>query len=103
FSFELMWYSSSTYQNLPNFESPVPHFAVVKSSVKEAGNSVELVFVLVLLLTTTFEFRLSFRLLTLLLFVLEALILAHAMNTTTRPIPITPNAASPPSIHQTAF
>jgi len=56
-----------------------------------------------LLFVTTLAFRFSLRLLILLLFVFEALMLAQAIMTTTKPIPITAKAARPPRTHQIAF
>src|SRR6476646_9147916 len=107
-SFELMWYSSSVYQIRPNRDSPVPQFCWLKSSTNFAGRLFELVFgvVFALVLATTLAFRLSLWLTMFALFVLLALValmLAKAIIITTRPIPITPSASSPPRIHQIAF
>src|ERR1051325_12201428 len=80
----------------------------MKSSTNCAGRLFELVFgvVFALVLATTLAFRLSLWLTRFALFVLLALVelmLANAIIITTRPIPITPSASSPPRIHQIAF
>ncbi len=103
FSFDAMWYSSSAYQILPNRDSPVPHFdesLKLSTSEFEVLEFVLEVFVFVL---ATFAFLFSFRLETFTLLLLLELMLANAMIITTMPTPITPTAARPPSIHQTAL
>lgn len=102
-SFEVMWYSSSAYQILPNCELPTPHFFSLKSSVRTAG---VVVFVLpfeAFAFTVTLALLLTSRLLTFKLLLFGELMLAKAIIMTTKPAPITNRAATPPRIHQIAF
>lgn len=107
FSFERMWYSSSAYQMSPNLKLPAPHFVSEKLSVNDDGSASEFELVLVLTLGLAFAFveLLALRLAT--TFVFESFVLPpmfdSAISTTTNPIPITANTASPPSTHQIAF
>src|SRR6185369_1159158 len=87
----------------PNFDSPVPHLGSEKSSIRDPGVRLLLVLGLdALVFETTFALRFSLRF-KLPLFEFAALILARAIIITTRPIPIIPSAATPPSTHHTAF
>src|SRR6185436_18982769 len=92
-----MWYSSSSYQILPNCDGPTPHNSDEKSSVKE--ESVERV----LVFEAVFEFRLVQRLLLFesfasRLLLLLLLMLASAMIRMTTPIPIKTSTAPIPRI-----
>ena len=76
-----------------------------KSSISEPGVRLLLELgldVLVLEFEITLALWFSFRF-KVPLFAFAALILARAIIITTRPIPMIPNAATPPSTHQTAF
>src|SRR6476660_8505399 len=89
----------------PNFDSPVPHLDSEKSSIREPGVRLLLAFgldVLELIFETTLALWFSLRF-KLPLFEFAALILARAIIITTRPIPMIPSAATPPSTHHTAF
>src|ERR1051326_3022607 len=106
-SSEDMRYSPLSYQILPYADEPVPHLFSLKSSVSEVG-TVALTFAFVLLLTFAFVVTLALALrLSLRMFTFELLLLverlANAITMTTRPMPITTSAVSPPSIHQIAF
>src|SRR6185369_10057083 len=86
------------------------HFCSLKSSTSEFGITafafalVFETFALAFVLALTLLLRFSLRVLALRLLVLAfEPRLARAMTITTRPTPMTSSAASPPSIHQTAF
>jgi len=101
-----MWYSSSAYQIRPNFESPVPHFCSLKSSVSEDAKVLEFVFVFVFVLfvlAVVLVLRFSRLFVFALLLLVFPPMLANAITITTKPMPITPSAARPPRIHQMAF
>ncbi len=81
----------------------MPHFCWLKSSAKDAGTDVLVFELLVLVLAVRLLLRLSLRVFAFkLLFVFDPR-LANAISMTSRPTPMMITAASPPSIHHTAF